>query len=706
MPLVEKHFTLTPRVLSHLGEDLIKNENIAIVELVKNAYDAMASFCKVEFIFAGDRLNQIIIADDGEGMDLQTITEVWLVIGTPNKQNQLKGNERRRLPLGEKGIGRLGVHKLGQQIKMITHRASHKEVTVNIDWTQLDKVTDIDDFCVQVHEHETSKILTHGTIIEINKLKGDWTIRKLRSIYRELSSLESPFSNLSDSFKVIIDSNRDIFSNLPNVKEILDAAMYRGHCIIKDNQIREFRYEFRPWHSLNDIDGRTVCVIDETECKLKRVKESTSSHNLANASLEEFSLSKYNIGSITLDLYIFEKDSSVFSQIGIERTSVNQYLSENGGIRVYRDGIRIYNYGEKDDDWLSLDFNRLKRAGDNISNNIVVGAVALSRRDSADLREKTNREGFIENEAFYAFRDAVIYAVDIIKRLRNADKFRLISIYKKNKHTSIQPVLTDLDEIQFIIKTRIKDEQIQNDLLRLITRINSQYREVRDILIKSANAGLNLGAVVHELEKQVASLIALVRNDQFDKIEAIANNLESIISSSTLILRNSKIKTDSLSQLVCNVVDALRFRFYDHHIIVFTNRKSSDFKAMFSMSALAGALTNLLDNSIFWVCQSRNEDERYIYIYLTDQVEEGYVSVVVLDNGCGFKLSPDDAVEPFITGKPLNMGMGLGLHITNEVMKAMKGKLLILNKNDILIPNKAVEKGIDKAIVALCIPKA
>lgn len=152
---------------------------------------------------------------------------------------------------------------------------------------------------------------------------------------------------------------------------------------------------------------------------------------------------------------------------------------------------------------MSLDFNRLKRAGDNISNNIVVGAVALSRRDSADLREKTNREGFIENEAFYAFRDAVIYAVDIIKRLRNADKFRLISIYKKNKHTSIQPVLTDLDEIQFIIKTRIKDEQIQNDLLRLITRINSQYREVRDILIKSANAGLNLGAVVHELENKL-----------------------------------------------------------------------------------------------------------------------------------------------------------------------------------------------------------
>lgn len=107
-----KHtFEITPRVIAHLGEDLIKNENIALVELVKNSYDAQASFCEVEFTFEGEFLSKITVTDDGTGMDLETIENVWLVIGTDNKKKQLQQNSKGRLPLGEKGIGRLGVHK-------------------------------------------------------------------------------------------------------------------------------------------------------------------------------------------------------------------------------------------------------------------------------------------------------------------------------------------------------------------------------------------------------------------------------------------------------------------------------------------------------------------------------------------------------------------------------------------------------------------
>ena len=129
--------------------------------------------------------------------------------------------------------------------------------------------------------------------------------------------------------------------------------------------------------------------------------------------------------------------------MNMERTILNNYLRENSGVRVYRDGVRIYDYGEKDSDWLSLDLNRLKRAGDNISNNIIIGSVGISRRDSTDLKEKTNREGFIENEAYFAFVDAVTYVLDLITRYRNTDKRRLINVYKKDKRV-IEPVLSDL----------------------------------------------------------------------------------------------------------------------------------------------------------------------------------------------------------------------------------------------------------------------
>ena len=94
-----------------------------------------------------------------------------------------------------------------------------------------------------------------------------------------------------------------------------------------------------------------------------------------------------------------------------------------------------------------------------------------------------------------------------------------------------------------------------------------------------------------------------------------------------------------------------------------------------------------------------------MYVFITEQFED-YISVVVCDNGCGFKMPPEQALRPFITGKPLNTGMGLGLHIAHEVMQAMKGKLLILDENEIDLPDTAKKYQINKAIVALCFPKA
>ena len=95
-----------------------------------------------------------------------------------------------------------------------------------------------------------------------------------------------------------------------------------------------------------------------------------------------------------------------------------------------------------------------------------------------------------------------------------------------------------------------------------------------------------------------------------------------------------------------------------------------------------------------------------MYIYITDDFLEGYVTVAVSDNGPGFKINPDLASRPFVTGKPLNAGMGLGLYIAMETMNEMKGKLLIVNANEINLPISAKNNGIDKAIVTLSFPKA
>ena len=518
-----------------------------------------------------------------------------------------------------------------------------------------------------------------------------------------MASLNSPFNKRTDSFVVKVKSNTNVFEGLPPIEDILKVAMYRGHCVIDGDELKDFCYQFIPWNNLTNIQGREIRNLSEEDKFLKRRKDSVTSRTRSKIVLEDFNLSDYKIGKIVLDFYIFEKDTAVFSFMNMERTILNNYLRENSGVRVYRDGVRIYNYGEKDSDWLSLDLNRLKRAGDNISNNIIIGSVGISRRDSTDLKEKTNREGFIENEAYFAFVDAVTYVLDLITRFRNTDKRRLINVYKKDKRV-IEPVLSDLGSAVEIVKDKVSDEKTREDILHYLNRVNDQYVEVRDILIRSANAGLNLGGVIHDMEKQVDALISCIDNDNFDSVKSIALNLEHIIAGYTVFLKKSSIQTTNISTIVSAVIDNTKFRFSDHRIKVYSNRKRVSFEAKLSKTESIGALTNLIDNSIYWVSQSRHDD-RKIYVYITDEIE-GYISIVVCDNGCGFKLPPEQALRPFITGKPLNTGMGLGLHIAHEVMQAMKGKLLIMDENEINLPDTAKKYQIDKAIVALCFPKA
>jgi C4-dicarboxylate-specific signal transduction histidine kinase len=136
---------------------------------------------------------------------------------------------------------------------------------------------------------------------------------------------------------------------------------------------------------------------------------------------------------------------------------------------------------------------------------------------------------------------------------------------------------------------------------------------------------------------------------------------------------------------------------------VITNWKNNTLKAYLAEAESISVLTNLLDNAVFWLSYARKEN-RKISVYITDQIV-GYNSIIVSDNGPGFNIPTDVAVQPFITGKPHNIGMGLGLHIAYEMMRAMKGQLLFLDKNDVEFPKIIRENQIESAIIALCFPK-
>jgi len=703
---MRKPFKVTARILAHLGEDLIKDESIALLELVKNSYDANASKCVVDFNFdTFGVLKQITIFDNGSGMSLDTIENVWLVIGTDNKKKQIEESQSGRLPLGEKGIGRLGVHKLGTDITLFSKAVDQQEVYVDIDWSKLESSKEIDDFQIDYGfscDFHFNSIET-GTKIIIRGLKGDWNRRKLRSVYRDLTTLNSPFSDRSDSFDVSVSSNNNVFSGLPNLEAIMGSGLYYGHCELEGNRITDFSYEFRPWNVLDKIKPRFVKVLDDYDQLLIRKVESETEKNTKIKSDEPFNLDDYNIGKVQFDVIMYEKDSAVFSLLNIEKKGLNDYLRENSGVRVYRDNMRIFNYGEQGNDWLAIDKKRLNRSGGTISNSLILGSVRLDRSSSLGLREKTNREGFIEDEAYYALVDAISYSLGLIILQRNQDRFNLMSIYKKDKNVT-EPVIGELSNVIDLIKEKVPDENDRHQILTYLYRMESQYNEVRDTLIHGASIGINLGSAIHELEKQMAALRSSAESGNIEKVRSIIPILETIISNYSSMMLKSEVQEVDISKIISRVLDYNRFRFSDHSIRIFSNFKKCNYQAILSKTESIAALTNLIDNSIYWVCRSRTRD-RMIYVYVTDTYREGFVTIAICDNGPGFKITPELAVKAFISGKPLNAGMGFGLYIANETMKQLKGYLNILNNEDIILPEGAIKKGIDKAIVTLSFPK-
>ena len=704
---MQRSFSITPRVIAHLGEDLIKNESIALLELVKNSYDAYASHCRVYFHYEGSNIDRIEVEDDGSGMNVDTINNVWLVIGTDFKHKQITEMKSGRAPLGEKGIGRLGVHKLGKKITLITKTKDDNEAVLSIDWRALESVETINDFVVDVKINKEPSYFTGektGTRIVIEWLKASWDRRQLREVYRNLMSLNSPFAKGSDSFSVEVQSNSDVFQGLPSFREIVEnGGMYFGHCVMEGRSITDFRYDFRPWSALTKIQGRTVLFKDwgKKHPEDFRIIGWRIPEGKKTKEPYPIDLTALNIGPVEFDIVIFEKEPAVFSFINAEKKSVIDYLRDNGGIRVYRDNVRVYDYGEADNDWLGIDLRRVHRVGGNVSNNIILGSVRLRRIDSMGLREKTNREGFIEDEVYRAFVDAVNYVLDIFVRFRNEDKERLTALYKSNKVT--EPVLSDLREVTKIVQERVEKEEDKEEILKYLNRIDRQYGEVKEVLIRSANAGLNLSVVIHEIDKMVAALKGHAERGERQRIVDITSKLEKIVSGYMAMVKTSSMHIGDLNAIVEKALGNYEFRFSDHKIKVIGNYKDSRLTAAYAISQAISVLTNLLDNSVYWLKYAR-EKGRVVSVFLTDQIS-GFNSIVVCDNRLGFNIGKDVAFKPFISGKSYSTGEGSGMNIANELMAAMKGRLMFLDENDIKLPSETLSVGATKAIVALCFSK-
>ena len=301
------HFKTRARLLCQLGEQLIKSESIALLELVKNAYDADSPTCTVKISKPDNKESgSIIIEDKGMGMDSEILESSWLEVGTDNKSEK-KGNGYRtpkfhRIPLGEKGIGRFGVHRLGRRIELISRMDNKKECVLRIDWDKINDSKYIEDIPIILEERDP-KIFkdSTGTKIEISKLRNNWTRGTLRDVARAINTLNSPFES-EESFSVSFNTDNDWLNGLLTYDDIKDKNLYRFNLKINGNKITDFSYDFIPYKNLNKVEAHHISY-DEFSPLARMVQESKKRDSI------EIDISKYSIGEISMEGILFDLDS-------------------------------------------------------------------------------------------------------------------------------------------------------------------------------------------------------------------------------------------------------------------------------------------------------------------------------------------------------------------------------------------------------------
>ena len=185
-----------------------------------------------------------------------------------------------------------------------------------------------------------------------------------------------------------------------------------------------------------------------------------------------------------------------------ERAEIKKYMKSNGGIRVYKDGFRVFNYGEAGIDMLELDLKRVNRPAGKISSNQLLAAIMLARKDSTGLIEKTNREGFINNLDLSSMKEMLDEVLGIISNLKQDDKTKLTRAYleKANDRRSIED---KIDKVKKIINSANLDEKEKAKINLDLDKFSQDFSQAKDIFLSAASTGLNLAIVIHELDKSL-----------------------------------------------------------------------------------------------------------------------------------------------------------------------------------------------------------
>lgn len=399
-------FKISSALKNIIGKDLITDDFIAVFELVKNSYDAHATGVDVIFKNIYSDNAKIIIKDNGKGMNYQDLNNKWLFVARSSKK---EGDEEenyenyrdkikvKRAYAGAKGIGRFSCDRLGQELYLETLKdEDNAKVEVLItDWNKFEKDSS-DEFINISVLHETLDTSTYnlkqGTVLEITNLNSEWDREKLLKLKDSLSRLINPsvLSN-EDSFKIHLNVEDEIEGDEKQIK-------------LNKKKAENDKLDFNQVNYFKIVNGDIENPIFETlQLKTSYIETDVLKDKIVTTLFEGGKLvyrveEKKNYKSIqNIHYAIYFMNTSAKSTF-TRRMGVQPV--EYGHIFVYKNGLRIYPYGERGEDPFKMDNRKAQGYSRYLGTREVIGYISISG-ENRNLRETSSRgDGFIRTQAY------------------------------------------------------------------------------------------------------------------------------------------------------------------------------------------------------------------------------------------------------------------------------------------------------------------
>jgi len=398
----KKYFKTNVLIKNIIGKELINDDNVAVMELVKNSYDAGASKVIIEFknLFHKSKKPELIIQDDGVGMDEDDILNKWLNIAYSSKK--LEYTQNNRYQAGNKGVGRFSCDRLGESLNIYTRQKNKIIIHLKINWKDFELLDEIDtqiqDIAVYIREIEDENfkietgfdIFNYGTILQIQELNNIWVeIESKNSLFTELDIDSTRLLKLKSSLERLINPNQSYSTNsfkiYIKVSELQESKNISYHKKITGeikNQIFD-KLDFKTTFIESSISEDGTKIVTELKDKNKIIFRLIEKN-------KDFPLLK----DVKITIYYLNPYAKGFfkKQTGIQSV-------EFGSIFLFINGFRIPPYGDRENDALGLEVRKNQGRARYFGNREILGRIEIKDFDN-NFRVISSREGIVHNEYY------------------------------------------------------------------------------------------------------------------------------------------------------------------------------------------------------------------------------------------------------------------------------------------------------------------